>query len=160
MYRYYPHWQYSHCSTAAPACRAVSSDTGNYSCEPSNAESDTVQVHVLEGTGTKQNVNEYKAKRDENWKYWGLDIRDGKWQILQQTRGVACSKFPSFIQLWYFDCYNWRPCQAARHRILIFILFLGGLPRANVMANSSTSVVGSILLEVGFLMLLAFNHCR
>ena len=31
--------------------RAVTTDTGNYSCEPSNAESDTVQVHVLEGTG-------------------------------------------------------------------------------------------------------------
>ena len=32
-------------------CRAVASDTGNYSCQPSNAEADTVQVHVLEGTG-------------------------------------------------------------------------------------------------------------
>ena len=42
----------------AATCRAVSSDTGNYSCEPSNAESDTVQVHVLEGTGTKQKVTE------------------------------------------------------------------------------------------------------
>ena len=35
-------------------CRAVPSDTGNYSCEPSNAEADTVQVHVLEGTGDHQ----------------------------------------------------------------------------------------------------------
>ena len=33
-------------------CRAVATDTGNYSCQPSNAEADTVQVHVLEGTGT------------------------------------------------------------------------------------------------------------
>ena len=32
--------------------RAVPTDTGNYSCEPSNAEADTVQVHVLEGTGS------------------------------------------------------------------------------------------------------------
>ena len=36
-------------------CRAVTTDTGNYSCEPSNAESDTVQVHVLEGTGNNDN---------------------------------------------------------------------------------------------------------
>ena len=31
--------------------RAVSSDSGNYSCSPSNAEADMVGVHVLEGTG-------------------------------------------------------------------------------------------------------------
>ena len=31
--------------------RAVASDTGNYSCQPSNAEADMVQVHVLQGTG-------------------------------------------------------------------------------------------------------------
>jgi len=37
--------------------RAVSTDTGNYSCEPSNAESDTVQVHVLEGTGGLPRAN-------------------------------------------------------------------------------------------------------
>ena len=30
--------------------RAVSSDSGNYSCYPSNAEADMVGVHVLEGT--------------------------------------------------------------------------------------------------------------
>ena len=34
-------------------CRAVATDTGNYSCQPSNAEADTVQVHVLEGTGRR-----------------------------------------------------------------------------------------------------------
>ena len=31
--------------------RVVSSDSGNYSCRPSNAEADMVGVHVLEGTG-------------------------------------------------------------------------------------------------------------
>ena len=33
------------------ATRVVSSDSGNYSCRPSNAEADMVGVHVLEGTG-------------------------------------------------------------------------------------------------------------
>jgi len=37
--------------------RAVSSDTGNYSCTPSNAEADTVGVHVLEGTGGLPRAN-------------------------------------------------------------------------------------------------------
>ena len=61
MYRYYYIMIHSDnilTVSNAATCRAVSSDTGNYSCEPSNAESDTVQVHVLEGTGTKQNVTE------------------------------------------------------------------------------------------------------
>ena len=61
MYRYYYIMIHSDnilTVSNAAICRAVSSDTGNYSCEPSNAESDTVQVHVLEGTGTKQYVTE------------------------------------------------------------------------------------------------------
>jgi len=37
--------------------RAVASDTGNYSCTPSNAEADTVGVHVLEGTGGLPRAN-------------------------------------------------------------------------------------------------------
>jgi len=37
--------------------RAVHTDTGNYSCSPSNAEADTVQVHVLEGTGGLPRAN-------------------------------------------------------------------------------------------------------
>jgi len=41
--------------------RAVSTDTGNYSCEPSNAESDTVQVHVLEGTGIQLMIKKIKT---------------------------------------------------------------------------------------------------
>ena len=39
----------------------MSTDTGNYSCEPSNAESDTVQVHVLEGTGIKKMIKKIKT---------------------------------------------------------------------------------------------------
>lgn len=37
--------------------RAVSSDSGNYSCSPSNAEADTVGVHVLEATGGLPRAN-------------------------------------------------------------------------------------------------------
>lgn len=37
--------------------RAVSSDSGNYSCSPSNAEADMVGVHVLEGTGGLPRAN-------------------------------------------------------------------------------------------------------
>jgi len=37
--------------------RVVSSDTGNYSCRPSNAEADMVGVHVLEGTGGLPRAN-------------------------------------------------------------------------------------------------------
>ena len=39
-------------------CRAVASDSGNYSCSPTNAESDTVGVHVLEGTGEQSTTEE------------------------------------------------------------------------------------------------------
>jgi len=37
--------------------RVVSSDSGNYSCRPSNAEADMVGVHVLEGTGGLPRAN-------------------------------------------------------------------------------------------------------
>jgi len=37
--------------------RVVSSDSGNYSCRPSNAEADIVGVHVLEGTGGLPRAN-------------------------------------------------------------------------------------------------------
>ena len=44
-------------------CRAVTSDTGNYSCQPSNAEADTVQVHVLEGTGKNTDSTRLQMSR-------------------------------------------------------------------------------------------------
>ena len=48
----------------------VSSDSGNYSCSPSNAESDMVGVHVLEGTGGLPRAN-VMASRAPSLGPWG-----------------------------------------------------------------------------------------
>jgi hypothetical protein len=41
-----------------PLTRLGEGDSGNYSCLPSNAENDTVIVHVLEGLGEAKRLKD------------------------------------------------------------------------------------------------------
>ena len=78
----------------------MSTDTGNYSCEPSNAESDTVQVHVLEGTGMYNLIRRHRLELNIFYFKGGLPRAN---VMANESVKVTCSNI-LILLLFAFNC--------------------------------------------------------
>ena len=111
--------------TECPCLRAVVTDTGNYSCQPSNAEADTVQVHVLEGTGNDFLFPQNRSRIffwTEIYKVWLLILSMYVTDVKLTARGIITYKQFLVLNLEIFSrsfLFNFSSFQSFTYVIVI-----------------------------------------